>query len=328
MKIGELTTPAALVDAEALEHNLAEMAAALPGDRLRPHVKAYKCTELARRQADIGHLNFTCATIRECEGMAAAGRGHDLLLANEVVDARRLGALVRDGARITLAVDSAETIEAAVAGGVREVVIDVMVGLRRCGCAPEKAGELARLARQRGLNVRGVMGYEGHIVGVEDAAARAEGCRLAMELLLAAHSDVGGELITAGGTGTYALNTWASEIQAGSYALMDSAYGRLNLPFRQALFILATVVSSSAGWSVADAGLKAFGMDHGLPELAGATVEACSDEHTRISPSRPVGERVRLIPAHVDPTMAYHERVHVVSGDEIIDTWPIDLRGW
>jgi D-serine deaminase-like pyridoxal phosphate-dependent protein len=328
MKIGELVTPAVLVDTEAFEHNLAEMAAALPGDRLRPHVKAHKCTELARRQAGVGHVNFTCATIHECEGMAAAGLGHDLLLANEVVDARRLGALVRDGARITLAVDSGQTIEAAVAGGVREVVIDVMVGLRRCGCAPEAAGELAKLARSRGLAVRGVMGYEGHIVGVEDAAARAEGCRAAMELLLAAHNDVGGDLITAGGTGTYAFNTWATEIQAGSYALMDAAYGRLNLPFRQALFILATVVSSSADWSVADAGLKAFGMDHGLPEMDGATVEACSDEHTRISPRRSVGDRVRIIPAHVDPTMAYHERLYLVSGDEVTDTWQIDLRGW
>jgi D-threonine aldolase len=328
MKIGELVTPAALVDAEALEHNLAEMAAALPEDRLRPHVKAHKCTELAKRQADAGHLNFTCATILECEGMAAAGLGHDLLLANEVVDARRLGALVRDGARVTVAVDSAATIDAAIVGGVREVVIDVMVGLRRCGCAPETAGELGELARSRGLVVRGVMGYEGHIVGVEDASVRADGCRVAMELLVAAHNDVGGELITAGATGTYTLNTWASEIQAGSYALMDSAYGRLNLPFRQALFILATVVSSCNDWSVADAGLKAFGMDHGLPELAGATVKACSDEHTRISPSVPFGERVRLIPAHVDPTMAYHERVHLVSGDEVVDTWPVDLRGW
>jgi D-serine deaminase-like pyridoxal phosphate-dependent protein len=69
-------------------------------------------------------------------------------------------------------------------------------------------------------------------------------------------------------------------------------------------------------------------MDHGKPELPGATVEGVSDEHTRISPSRPVGDRVSLVPAHVDPTMAYHERVHVISGDEVVDTWPVDLRGW
>jgi D-serine deaminase-like pyridoxal phosphate-dependent protein len=328
MKIGDLVTPAAIVDTEALEHNLTEMAASLPGGRLRPHVKAHKCTELARRQAGVGHLSFTCATIRECEGMAAARLGDDLMLANEVLDARRIGALVRGGARVTLAVDSTETIEAAARGGVREVIIDVMVGLRRCGCPPEKAGELAELARRNRLEVRGVMGYEGHVVGLESDTERAEGCRVAMELLLAAHNDVGGELISAGGTGTYACNAWASEIQAGSYALMDTAYGRLNLPFRQALFVLATVISSCNDWSVADAGLKAFGMDRGLPELKGAKVEACSDEHTGFSPSRPVGERVRLVPGHVDPTIAYHERVYLVSGDDVVDTWPIDLRGW
>jgi len=328
MRTDQLPTPAAVIDLDAFEHNLALMSAALPGDRLRPHVKAHKCTELAKRQAAMGHAGFTCATIRECEGMAAAGLGADLLLANEVLDTSRLGALVADGARVTVAVDSVQTIEAAAAGGVPEVVIDVMVGLRRCGCRPERAGDLAKTARDAGLHVRGVMGYEGHIVGLEDPAKRAEGCRAAMELLLAAHADVGGDLITAGGTGTYDCNTWANEIQAGSYALMDTAYGREGLPFRQALFIVATIVSSCEDWAVANAGLKAFGMDHGLPDLPGATVEGVSDEHTRISPSRPVGDRVRLVPAHVDPTMAYHERVHVISDGEVVDTWPVDLRGW
>jgi D-serine deaminase-like pyridoxal phosphate-dependent protein len=327
-KVGDLPTPALLVDAEALADNIAAMATALPGDRLRPHVKAHKCTSLAQRQAAAGHRGFTCATIRECEGMAAAGLGDDLLLGNEVLDARRLGALVRSGARVTVAVDSAETIEAAAIGGVPEVLIDVNVGLPRCGCAPADAGRLAGLARERGLEVRGVMGYEGHAVGLADRGQREEQCRASMELLVAAHADVGGELVSAGGTGTYACNTWASEIQAGSYALMDVAYGRLGLPFRQAVFVLATVVSSGPEHAVADAGLKTVGMDHGNPEIDGATVWFCSDEHTTFSPPRPVGDRVQIVPAHVDPTMAYHERLYLCSGDEVVDVWPVDLRGW
>jgi D-serine deaminase-like pyridoxal phosphate-dependent protein len=327
-KVGDLPTPALIVDAEALADNIATMAAALPGDRLRPHVKAHKCTGLAQLQARAGHQNFTCATIRECEGMAAAGLGTDLLLGNEVLDARRLGVLVRAGARVTVAVDSPQTIEAAAAGGVPEVLIDVNVGLPRCGCAPGDAGRLAELARSRGLQVRGVMGYEGHVVGLEDAAERERQCRESMELLLAAHGDVGGELVSAGGTGTYALNTWASEIQAGSYALMDVAYGRLGLPFRQAVFVLATVVSSAPEWSVADAGLKTMGMDHGNPEIDGATVWFCSDEHTTFSAPRPVGDQVRLVPGHVDPTLAYHERLYVCSGEDVVDVWPVDMRGW
>jgi D-serine deaminase-like pyridoxal phosphate-dependent protein len=328
MLVSDIDTPALLVDAAALEENIATMAEALPGARLRPHVKAHKCTGLARRQAAAGHRSFTCATIRECEGMVAAGLGEDLLLANEVLDARRLGNLVAAGARVTVAVDSAETIEAAVAGGVPEVLIDVNVGLPRCGCSVQDAGRLAELARRRGLSVRGVMGYEGHVVGLPDAAERAERCKLAMEILVAAHADVGGELVSAGGTGTYALNTWANEIQAGSYALMDTAYGRLGLPFRQAAFVLATVVSRSDGWAVGNAGLKAFGMDHGNPELADGTVMFCSDEHVTFTPPRSVGELAWLAPAHIDPTMACHERVYLFSGDTVVDVWPIDLRGW
>src|SRR5207302_8435688 len=119
--------------------------------------------------------------------------------------------------------------------------------LPRCGSGPEKAGELAELARARGLKVRGVMGYEGHVVGLPDRALRAELVSEAMALLLQAHADVGGEVISAGGTGTYDLNTWANEIQAGSYALMDTAYGKLELPFQQAVYVLATVISASPG---------------------------------------------------------------------------------
>jgi D-serine deaminase-like pyridoxal phosphate-dependent protein len=348
-RLADLHTPALLVDEDVLDRNIAEMAAARPGPRLRPHVKAHKCTHLARRQAAAGHLGFTCATIRECEGMVAAGLGTDLLLANEVLDASRIGVLVAAGARVTVAVDSLPTIEAAAAGGVSEVVIDVNVGLPRCGCQPADAGRLADLARARGLAVRGAMGYEGHVVGLTDATERARKCQTAMELLVAAHADVGGELISAGGTGTYACNTWATEIQAGSYALMDSAYGRLGLPFGQALFVLATVVSSTVvsrtvesrtvesstrEWSVANAGLKAFGMDHGNPALDGAEIWFCSDEHTvfadheGFAPARSVGDRVSLVPAHVDPTMAYHERAYLYRGDEVVDIWPIDLRGW
>ena len=179
MKVQDLLTPALLVDAEALDHNLASMAAALPGRRLRPHVKAHKCTALARRQAAAGHRAFTCATIREVEGMAAAGLGDDLLLANEVVGARRLGQL---DARITVAVDSDSTVVAAAAGGVREVVIDVNVGVPRCGCRVDDAGRLADLARSKGLAVRGVMGYEGHAVLLEDRALRVRLTAEAMQL--------------------------------------------------------------------------------------------------------------------------------------------------
>jgi D-serine deaminase-like pyridoxal phosphate-dependent protein len=331
-----LQTPALLVDGPALEANLAGMAEARPADHLRPHVKAHKCTELARRQKAAGHANFTCATIREMEVMAGAGLGTDLLLANEVLDCSRLTPLVDAGAGVTVAVDSAETIEAAATAGVPAVLIDVNVGLPRCGCEPLAAGRLADRARDRGLLVRGVMGYEGHAVGVADRGERTRQVEKSMEILAAAHRDVGGEVVSAGGTGSYDINEVATEIQAGSYALMDTAYAQLGLPFRTALTVLATVISvNPAGWAVADCGLKALGMDHGNPSMAnGAPVWFCSDEHITFGsaegPLPRVGDQVEVVPAHIDPTMAYHERMHVVDAGrtELLATWPVDMRGW
>jgi D-serine deaminase-like pyridoxal phosphate-dependent protein len=266
----------------------------------------------------------------EMEGMARAGLGDDLLLANEVADATRLGELVRAGVRVTVAVDSAATIAAASSAGVPEVLIDVNVGLPRCGCLPSDAGRLAELAREMDLVVRGVMGYEGHIVGLEDRARRIELLGPSMELLGQAHRQVGGDIISAGGTGTYDINQWATEIQAGSYVLMDTAYGKLDLPFVQALSVLATVISVSSGWAVADCGLKALGMDHGDPSMEDGRVLFCSDEHLTFVPdgSVKVGDRINVLPAHVDPTVAYHRQLHLVDGDDVVESWPIDLRGW
>lgn len=333
MKLTDLRTPALVVEQSVFDANLDAMSEALPGAKLRPHIKAHKTTALARAQVARGHRNFTCATIREMEGMVRAGLGADLLLANEVLDARRLGALAQDGARITVAVDSEQTVAAAVEGGVGEVVIDVNVGLPRCGVAPDEAGALADLARAKGLVVRGVMGYEGHLMMVTPLTDKTSHVEKSMALLLGAHADVGGDLISAGGTGTYAVNTWASEIQAGSYALMDTAYGSLDLPFGQALSVLGTVISVGAGYAVADVGLKSLGMDHGNPTIEGADVWFCSDEHVTFaardgSDPSSVGDRVRVLPAHIDPTVAMHEAMYVCAGDDVLDRWEVDLRGW
>lgn len=336
MWIEDLPTPALLVDAAALDHNIDLMAAARPGGSLRPHVKAFKSTALARHVAERGgHRAFCCATLREMEGMAAAGLGDDLLLANETLDAARLAALVAgSGARVTVAVDSPETIDVAAAAGA-EVLIDVDVGLPRCGCDPADVLSVGAAARATGLNVRGVMGYEGHLVGNPDRAARAAGVEASMRVLRRALADVGGGLASAGGTGTYDLHDWADEVQAGSYLLMDTHYAALGLPFQQALTVLSTVVSRTVrGWAVADAGLKAFGMDHGNPLLPGRAVLFCSDEHTTFGHGDDdrglpaVGDKVRFVPAHVDPTVALHERLHVVDGTDVLETWPVDLRNW
>jgi D-serine deaminase-like pyridoxal phosphate-dependent protein len=308
------------------------MAQVHPGSRLRPHVKAHKCTSLAAEQRVHGHRSFTCATPREIIGMANAGLGEDLLLANEVIDHSRLSAMagLQDASLITVAVDSQATIDAAARAGLKHVLIDVNVGLRRCGCKPSDAGHLADQARAKGLVVRGVMGYEGHVMAMPDRVEQRASVREAMEKLVVASLLAGGDIISAGGTDTFDLHDQVTEIQAGTYALMDTWYGNRGHPFRQACFVLATVISAQQDFAVGDAGLKTQGMDHGKPSIDGMKVLGVSDEHiTFTSPTAmAVGDRVKVIPAHIDPTMAMHEVAWLVRGDDVIDRWPIDLRGW
>jgi len=337
MDISRLPTPCPIIDLSVMRSNIAAMAAIHPGRSLRPHVKAHKCTAIAAEQVTAGHTTFTCATPREILGLVAAGVGEDILLANETVDHARLSALAdaQSSALITVAVDSLETIQAASTAGIRNVLIDVNVGLPRCGCTPEQAGSLADAARSLGLIVRGVMGYEGHLMMLTDRQEKQDKVHEAMTLLSHAHNDVGGDIMSAGGTGTYDMfaGTKVNEVQAGSYALMDSQYAQLEHPFAQSLWILGTVISVNASWAVIDVGLKSLGMDHGNPTVDGYSVWFCSDEHTTIAPREgtatpKVGDRIRVTPAHVDPTMAMHSLAYVVDNDVVIDEWAIDLRGW
>ncbi|MCP4958429.1 MAG: metal-activated pyridoxal enzyme [Actinomycetia bacterium] len=328
--LNELSTPVLWADLDVLDRNLATMARRWPGTSLRPHVKAHKTTELARRQMAMGHIAFTCATPREVIGMAAAGLGDDLLLANQTVDHTRLRAMADADARVTVAVDSAATVDAAAEGGIGEVLIDIRVGFR-CGCTVDEAGPLADRARARGMTVRGVMGYEGHAMGVTDEVERTRVTEEAMNTLAAAHDAVGGDVVSGGGTGTWTVNSFVNELQAGSYVLMDTTYAEQRLPFEQGLFVEATIVSVAQRYVVCDAGLKALGMDHGLPQVLQAEdIVYCSDEHTVFTPAAPmnVGDRVRLVPAHIDPTMAKHRELVIVEGGSVVDHWSIDLRHW
>ena len=354
--LASVSTPVLAVDFAAFDHNLRTMSVARPGTTLRPHVKAHKCTSLAARHAALGHTAFTCATPREVIGMANAGLGRDLLLANQTVDAKRLSAMANlDDAMVTVAVDSPETIDAAVRAGIRHALIDVNVGLPRCGCRPEDAVALTQMSEQRGLNVRGVMGYEGHLMAMTDRSDQRAKVRTSMSTLVEtfdAVRSVAGEgctIVSAGGTGTFdhydtsdSVLARVNEVQAGSYALMDTQYGSQGLPFHQAVVVIGTVISRSKDWFVADVGLKALGMDHGNPTIPGASVWFCSDEHVTFSlgetvPNLAVGDRVVVIPAHVDPTVAQHEQLLIVDGRidhgsrmeaRVIDTWAVDLRGW
>ena len=338
-KTVELATPALIIDVDALEKNLSTMSTRHPGSKLRPHTKAHKCTEIARLQLSHSHTSFTCATPREIIGMAAAGIGSDFLLANEVLNTDRLSALakVSENVQVTIAVDSIETINAAVRAGLHDVLIDVNVGLPRCGVAPELAGQLADTARKTGMTVRGVMGYEGHLMMVGDDEKRKTRVAESMKLLARAAQDVGGEIVSAGGTGTWDMHdeTGINELQAGSYALMDTDYAQLKIPFAQACFVLGTVISRSKDWLVIDVGLKSLSTDHGNPSVDGYDVLFCSDEHITLVLKKDsaiglanIGEKLLVRPSHIDPTMAMHSVAWVTRSDEVLECWQIDLRGW
>ena len=360
-RLADLPTPALIVDAGALDRNIRRMAAFFVDGQcqLRPHVKAHKTPAIAQRQLEAGGCTgLTCATVGEVE--AVAEFCDDVLLANEIVDrlkCDRMAAVARAirgraGSRgiATVAVDSTVGLEvlseSAVAAGVTlGVLVDVNVGQNRCGVLPPEALALARRATETpGLVLRGVMGYEGHLQPLRDREERADRAGRAMSMLV----DVAGalrraglpcEVVSGGGTGTYDISgrmPGVTEIQAGSYALMDTDYAAVGVPFEQAFWVLGTVISRPApDRCVLDCGQKSLTRDHGPPAVLGiedAAITALNDEHAVVSipadaPVR-IGTRVRVTPSHTDPTINLHDVFYVVEGERVIDVWPISARGY
>jgi D-serine deaminase-like pyridoxal phosphate-dependent protein len=352
--VSDIPTPALIVDVAAMDRNIQRMAQFFADGpcRLRPHFKAHKTPEIARRQLAAGSVSgLTCATVAEAE--VAASLTGDILIANEIVDhvsCDRVAALA-NGRSIMVAADSVAGVDQIGAAARRVgvevgVLVDLNVGQNRCGLTPgpEALSLARRVAATSGLALRGVMGYEGHLQPVTDRAEREGRTRDAMTALVATAQLLRADglscaIVSAGGTGTHDISgrlPGVTEIQAGSYVLMDSDYGRLDLPFEQALFVLGTVVSRAVPERcVADCGHKAMTKDHGLPlveDVEGASVVSLNDEHATIalSPhtSLAIGDRIRLRPSHVDPTVNLHDVMYAVEGDEVVDVWPIAARGY
>ncbi len=351
----DIPTPALIVDAPAMERNIRRMADffAARRCRLRPHFKAHKTAEIARRQLAAGSCTgLTCATLLEAEAVAPFCR--DILIANEIAGrerAARVAELARHGT-VTTAVDSAYGVEilshaGEAAGATIGVLVDVNVGQNRCGVAPAPSGEAVTLARRvvaaPNLRLRGVMGYEGHAVGLVSRDERRAEAERSMQKLLATaracqQAGLPAEIVSSGGTGTYDISgvmDGITEMQAGSYALMDTDYGKLDLPFEYALFVMGTVISRPVPERcVADCGHKACTKDHGHPlvrGIDGAAVTALNDEHAVISlPAAAqvaLGDRIFLIPSHTDPTLNLHDVVYALDGERVAGVWPV-ARGY
>ena len=357
-----IPTPALVIDVAAMDRNIQRMASFFAAGpcRLRPHFKAHKTPQIARRQLAAGSCTgLTCATVSEAEVAAAVLAdlltqvSGDILIANELVGpgkCERVAELARR-VPVTVAVDSAAGLEgigdaAARAEVTIGVLVDLDVGMARCGVPPGSAAvSLGRqVAAIKRLTLRGVMGYEGHLVGLADRAVREVRTRQAMaDLVETAHlfraDGLPCDVVSAGGTGTYDISgrvNGVTEIQAGSYVLMDSDYARLDIPFEQAFWVLGTVVSHpEAGRCVIDCGHKSMTKDHGYPtakDIVGAEVVALNDEHATISVppdcGLSVGSRVSFQPSHTDPTINLHDVFYVVDGDRVVGVWPIAARGY
>jgi D-serine deaminase-like pyridoxal phosphate-dependent protein len=352
--LDRLPTPGLLVDLAAADRNIATADRLLRGTgvRLRPHFKAHKCTELMRRQlrAESSH-GVTCQTAGEALALAAAGFT-DILVANEVVDASALEDLGRaaHAARIAVAADGVEHVRlldaaAARAGVTFDVLVELDVGAGRCGL-PARSPDLVPLAaaidRAQRLRMVGLQAYAGQVVHAEGPALRQTLC-YQVELQVAAELDrlrsagLGCMEVSGVGTGTLeclAPGTVFTEAQAGSYVLMDAGYDRLGLGFEPALYCVATVISrTEPGRAVLDAGLKALAVDDGppVPVTPGLRVVSLSDEHTRLAVAPgvrlDVGDKVLLIPGHVDPTVNLHDALFAYDGDgEGLQRWPVDGR--
>lgn len=358
-RIGEVDTPALIVDLGAFEANLKTLADAVAGRgvRVRCHAKTHKSVDIAKRQIAAGAVGMCCQKVSEAEVLVAGGVA-DVLVTNEIVGAgklERLAALAAR-ARIGICIDdaaNARDIDAAArkAGTRIDAYVEIDVGARRCGIAPgEPALALARvIAGCANLDFAGLQAYHGsaqHVRGLAERRAAIERAasvaRETRSLLEAA--GIACPRVTGAGSGSFMFEIASGaydEIQPGSFIFMDADYAKNEwaapLPrFRHALFVLATVMSRPAPErAVVDAGLKASSVDSGLPivwERPGLTFTRASDEHGVIeiaagaaAPS--LGEKLLLVPGHCDPTVNLHDWYVCVRDGAVEAVWPVSARG-
>lgn len=362
MRLAEVDTPALLIDLEAFERNLRRMAEVVPPHgrvRLRPHAKTHKSPIIAHKQIALGAVGVCCQKVSEAEIFVQNGVA-DVLVSNEVAGAgklQRLAALARN-ARIALCTDDlgnvADLEAAAAALDVRlRVLVEIDVGAARCGVAPgAPALPLATaIARAPHLEFGGLQAYHGsaqHIrkhterrAAIERAAALAQETK---ELLR--RNGLECPVVTGASTGSYRFELETGvydELQCGSYVFMDADYARnedaggtITPEFEHSLFLWTTVMSRPTDdRAVVDAGLKAYSIDSGMPVVCDApeaVLDRASDEHGRIVLKRPsnafrVGDKIRLIPGHCDPTVNLHDWYVGVRGGRVEALWPIAARG-
>lgn len=347
-----LVTPALILDLDAVRRNMAAMAEMSRNwqARLRPHYKAHKSPELAHLQAKAGAAGLCTATLWEAITLVRSGL-EDVLIANEVVGFEKITALAAEARshRLMVAVDdprNASDLDAALrtARSSLEILIDVDVGMGRCGVrsAKEAVALAEHVTRLPNLRLRGVQGYEGHCLREPDREARALKVKAAIDQLAGAaaalvRAGFACDIVSASGTGTCEWtggDPRVTEIQAGSYLLMDRFHAGYSKEFSPALTVLATVVSRQGNTVVLDCGRKSVGIDFGPPALVAfpnCAARYLAEEHVLFDLDGPsnlsVGDTAEIIPGYTPSTVNLYDVFHVVEHGTVVDVWPVVPRG-
>ncbi len=361
MSLEQIDTPALVVDLDAFERNLHLMASNVEtcGVRLRPHAKTHKCAVIALRQMALGAVGVCCQKVSEAEALVHAGVP-DVLVSNEVVGQKkleRLAALAKQ-AQVAVCVDNPANVDqvnaaAAKFDAVIDVLVEINVGANRCGVAPGGAAlALAkRIEAAPHLRFVGLQAYHGRAQHMREfqqrRAAIDHACAVTRETVeLLRRDGLDCEVVAGAGTGTWALEAESgvyNELQAGSYAFMDADYARNRNAdggrfdeFEHSLFVFATVMSMPEPTrAVVDAGLKSMAFDSGMPEVVGSesvSYTGPSDEHGNLDLSQSntrwtLGDKIRLVPGHCDPTVNLYDWYVCMRGDRVEALWPIVARG-
>jgi D-serine deaminase-like pyridoxal phosphate-dependent protein len=347
-----LETPALLVNLAAMEHNVrlvADFFATVPAN-LRPHVKNHRTPALAQIQIAAGAVGICCGNLAEAEIMIDAGID-DVLITKEIVRPDQLARVAELAGRsaIKVIVDdymvALKINQAAQAAGTRVgVLVDVDVRLGRSGVAP---GEAARylshaIAKLRGLQYLGLMGYEGSMQPLS-VAEREQECRRVLKSLVETKQLIEGDgiavpIVSTGAASTYRVAgafSGVTEVQAGSYLLSDARYRRTLPEFTCALSVLATVISRPSPARVTiDAGQKKLSPDGGMPEpkLAALRVVALNEEHglldlEDVSDPIRVGDVIEITPWHGSTTINLYDWIYGIRDEHVEVIWEVSARG-
>jgi len=359
--VSEVDTPALLIDLDALERNIRRMQerTAHTAVRLRPHAKTHKSTAIANMQVAAGAIGVCCQKVSEAEIMVDGGV-RDVLISNEIAGkakVERVAALARR-AKVAVCVDDASSVDELAAaaqkfGATLDVLVELNVGGNRCGVeiAEDVARLAAAIAASPSLRFAGLQAYHGaaqHLRGFEERQSAIDGAvrKVNEATSLLRRNGLACDVITGAGTGTFEFELASgvyNELQVGSYVFMDADYGRNTdragkpvSDFENALFILTTVMSYPLPTrAVVDAGLKALSVDSGMPrvmEHEAVAYAAASDEHGRLAIASnhapfALGDKIRLIPGHCDPTVNLHDWFVGIRNAHVECLWPVSARG-